>query len=186
MRDDHFGDDGDLTGIMEELDSFESDNMGALEESLLAPEQPAGIMSVAQALASNDPLENIRKELVPANHEQRLFIDVYSALLDLNSAGISILFDRRTFPQLNRLKGYLKEIGADKTRASLEEIMAFIVSRLGQRPDAEDLFDLVGEEDFESMARTHDLDSESMVDEMERRLLQYARKNLNRLKRAGE
>jgi Cys-tRNA synthase (O-phospho-L-seryl-tRNA:Cys-tRNA synthase) len=149
----------------------------SIEEAFRHMNEPAGIMTISQALDSDDPLSNIMNELSGRNKEQRLFRDVFGAILDINSAGPSILWDRISFSEVDQLLEYLNEIEALKTRGAIMEMREFIVSRLGDRPDEDELFDFVMSDEFENIARPHDLKYESMVDEMEERLLEFAEAN---------
>lgn len=59
----------------------------------LFKDKPLNKMTVREALKSDDPIENIRNEMGEKD-SQKLFSLLYSAILEINSAGAGILFDR--------------------------------------------------------------------------------------------
>lgn len=181
MKDFGFDDDPDLTELMDELESIVEDNRETLEDLSSDTGARAGIMTISQALASNDPLINLRNEMSGSNSEQRLFINVYGAMLDIDSAGVSILWDRNPFAEVDRLAQQLREIRALDTLAAIKELRSLLVQRLGDPPDQDKLYDFIMEGEFESMAKIHDLKAMRMADEIEARLLEYARANAHKL-----
>jgi hypothetical protein len=181
LKDFGFDDDPDLTELMDELESIVEDNRETLEDLSSDTGARAGIMTISQALASNDPLINLRNEMSGSNSEQRLFINVYGAMLDIDSAGVSILWDRNPFAEVDRLAQQLREIRALDTLAAIKELRSLMVQRLGDPPDQDKLYDFIMEGEFESMAKIHDLKAMRMADEIEARLLEYARANAHKL-----
>jgi hypothetical protein len=181
LKDFGFDDDPDLTELMDELESIVEDNRETLEDLSSDTGARAGIMTISQALASNDPLINLRNEMSGSNSEQRLFINVYGAMLDIDSAGVSILWDRNPFAEVDRLAQQLREIRALDTLAAIKELRSLLVQRLGDPPDQDKLYDFIMEGEFESMAKIHDLKAMRMADEIEARLLEYARANAHKL-----
>jgi hypothetical protein len=53
------------------------------------------------------------------NRPQRIVIDAFAANLEINSAGLSILFDRFDRRELKRIASALRAIGADRTHTDL-------------------------------------------------------------------
>lgn len=167
--------------MMDELESIVDDNSEILEPASDFMDRPLGIMTVRQALESNDPLANTNNELYMVNHEQRLFRKIFGASLEVYSAGISMLWDRMGQKDIDELAGYLLEIRADNTLSAIKEIRDLLVSELGATFSEDQLFDLVGSEKFEEMVRPYDLKYKEMSEEMEEKLLIFAKKNIKRL-----
>jgi hypothetical protein len=106
---------------------------------------------------------------------------VYAGIPEINSAGVSILWDRFSFDEVDQLREYLREIGAHKTCDAIENVRGLIINKLGETPDEDALFDFVCTEEFEAAVRPFDLQYESLVEEMEQKLLAYARAHVNEL-----
>ncbi len=177
-------DDGSGFGFQEMIDELESivdDNSEILEPASDFMDNPLGIMTVGQALESNDPLANINNELYMVNREQRLFRNVFSASLEVYSSGISMLWDRMSQKDIDKLAEYLSEIQADDTLCAIKEIRNLVASELGAPFTEDQLFDFVGSEKFEEMVRPFDLKYQEMSEEMEETLLNFAKRNIRKL-----
>jgi hypothetical protein len=181
MKGPHSKSDDDLQSMMDELNAMVEGNKDVIEEAKEELGKPMGIMTIREALDSEDPLSNIIGELSGFTRERKVFETVYAGLLEINSAGVAILWDRLTLAEVDRLAGHLKEIGANQTYKALKEIRRFIVSRLGDPPDDDDLFELVGSEEFENQSRPYDVQFETLVREIEDKLMDYAKENVESL-----
>lgn len=170
--------------MMAELDAVLEQSKGILDDTVAQLTRPSGLMTVREALETDDPLSNIRAELWGYTEEQRIFELVHSAILEVNSGGVSMLWDHLRFDEIDRLAGYLEEMGAQKTCLAIKEIRGLIVTALGDPPGDDAVFDFVGSDEFEKSARPFDLQFEAMVEEMESKLLEFARANVESLEQS--
>ncbi len=186
MKDYDIAGDDAFQDLIDELDAFADEDRDVIDAALTELAAPAGAMTIREALNSDDPLDNIRAEIHMCSDEQILFAHVYAGLTEVNSAGVSILWDRFPFEQADLLMKHLREIKAPKTLTALQALRDFITERLGQKPDEDAVFDLVGSEEFEAAARPYDVQYRGYVEEMEHRLLEYARAHVAALEQAPE
>ena len=140
------------------------------------------LRALQRALASED-LGAVR-ELLPvlpgdaANKAQRVVIHAYAAILEVNSAGLSILFDRYNRRELRQVSSALAAIGADRTLgdfSQLERALARAVARGRSR--------LQAAEWLATKPETVRVDRKSgrHVSEMEKKLLPYCKAHVDQL-----
>lgn len=170
--------------VMEELEAVLEKSTAIIDDAIPQLTRPLGTMTIREALETDDPLSNIRAELWGYTEEQRVFELVHGAILEVNSGGVSMLWDRLTFDEIDRLAEYLEQMGAQETCMAIKEIRGFVVAALGDPPGEEALFDFIGSDEFEKMARPFDLKFETMVEEMESKLLEFAKANVRSLEQS--
>jgi len=149
----------------------------------LFKEKPAGRMSVKDALESSDPLENIRNEMGEKDI-QKLFSLLYSAIMEVNSAGAGILFDRYNKEEMGTIYNNYKTLGAEIFCNGIEKIREFIKIKLGETYYEDDYFELCDTKEYNTLDREITLQYEEMVAEMENALLKFARQNIEELENA--
>ncbi len=184
MSDQNSDTDYGFENIMVELDAVLEKSTAGLDADIPQLTKPSGTMTIREALEADDPLGSIRSELWGYTEEQRIFELVHGAILEVNSGGVSMLWDRLPFDEIDRLAQYLEGMGAQQTYLAIKEIRGFIVTAVGDPPGREALFDLVGSPEFEKMARPFDLQFEAMVEEMEGKLLEFAQANVESLEQS--
>ena len=84
---------------------------------------PARIARLERALARKEPLPAVRA-LIPdeGNPQQMVVARAFACLLETDSAGLSILFDRFTARERKQLRASLEQIGATRTVAAFDRI----------------------------------------------------------------
>ena len=118
---------------------------------------PARVAKLARALARSNPLPAVRR-LIPdeGNAAQNVVVRAFACLLEADSAGLSILFDRFDARERKRLRASLEAIGATRTAADLDRLA---------KADA-------------AARRTIDRHRVRHVKEIETKLIRYCRNNL--------
>ena len=136
------------------------------------------IAVVEKALASSEPLAKVREAIAETNEEQRVVMWAFACLLETNSAGLSILLDRFTGPELGRMEKALDTIGAKRTLADLRKLrQAFVAARhSGQSRD-----DAAEAVDRGALGRASARAREAHVREMEDRLLSFCKAHVAEL-----
>ena len=78
------------------------------------------------ALASEDPLASVREAIEEDNRDQQVVVWAFACLLETNSAGLSVVFDRFDESELERIAEALAAVGASRTLADLRAMQAFV------------------------------------------------------------
>jgi hypothetical protein len=86
---------------------------------------PAQITRLERALARKRPLPAVR-ELIPdeGNREQMIVVRAFACLLETDSAGLSMVFDRFDARERKRMRAALEAIGARQTVSAFDRISA--------------------------------------------------------------
>ncbi len=171
--------DDNLKNLVNELNKVYDDNKDVIEQALGELNQPAGDMSIREAIKSDDPLTNIYQEIWGINKEQKAFIMSYEAILTINSGGISMLWDHYEFEEVIKLENFMEEIGAKKVCSAISHAKRFIVEQIGDKPDEDELFDLIFSDEFENLCKQYILQTDLIIEEIEKQLLKYANDNIN-------
>jgi hypothetical protein len=145
-----------------------------LIESVVHPKK----MTLAQALESDSPLENINNSLSGKTAAQRSFRLLYAAILEVNVSGLLILFDRFSSRELDEIRARYGELGARKLCAGMDRVNRVLREQLGAKPAKQKRLKFLSFPPAE--LRALDVDT-SIAREMERVLLRYARKSIAEL-----
>lgn len=134
------------------------------------------------ALASKDPLSAVRGAIEEDNPDQQVVVWAYACILETNSAGLGIVFDRFEEPEVARIAKALEAIGASKTLSDLRVLQAAVA-----QGEASGLSRLDASEALEDQAEPRRIQRqfESQVAEMEACLLSYCRDHLDSLAAGG-
>lgn len=156
---------------MEDADTLFGDNPDLFRDI------PINKMSVREALESNDPLENIRNEM-GEKEIQKLFSLLYAAIMEVNSAGAGILFDRYDREEIGTMYDHYKNFGAGLFCNAIDKIRSFITERLGDTYSDDDFFELCDTKEYIAIDRAVTRQYEAMCREMEQALLGFVRQNI--------
>ncbi|NJL60241.1 MAG: hypothetical protein HC887_12030 [Desulfobacteraceae bacterium] len=176
MKTENLSDEADaiIKKAIEDADRLFEDNPDLFKE------KPAGIMSVRQALESDDPLENIRNEM-GEKEIQKLFSLLYAAIMEVNSAGAGILFDRYDREEIEIMYNHYKDFGAGLFCNAIDKIQSFITERLGDTYSDDDFFELCDTKEYIAIDRAVTRQYEAMCREMEEALLGFVKQNIGQL-----
>jgi hypothetical protein len=98
---------------------------------------------------------------------------MFAAILEVNSAGPGILFDRFTFSEVRNMASEYERIGAKEFPEALGELIDFAITRFGLDPSEDQIMTLMDNPAFEALDRKHALKSEACRDGMEKALISY-------------
>ena len=140
------------------------------------------VAAIRKALRSNDPVEalaNVRA-LVPDDGEgpQQVVVYAYASILEVNSAGLSILFDRFEDDELARCRTAFEVIGARRTLADFRALHALFAQALAEGKDRFAASEWLLEHPD---CRTIDRQSEIHVGELESALLAYCQGHIEEI-----
>jgi hypothetical protein len=145
------------------------------------PRPTLRLTTIRRALASGDRFEAItaiREAIAEKNREQKIVVWVYACILETNSAGLTILFDRYTPPEITKMERALVESGAAGTAADLRTLRQELETAVDGGMTREDAIELLQES---KVARAIDRAHEAHVQEMETRLWEYCAKHDEKL-----
>lgn len=154
--------------------------------SLPSPAKPARKISrktrlagLEKALASDDALGRIR-QLIPddGENEQAVLIYAHACILETNSAGLSIVFDRFDPEELDRIEKSLHAIKASKTLLAFRQLRRLFSSEIKAGRNAVDAGEWMA---AKPAVRRIDKNSGALVAEMERKLLAFCRSHVEQL-----
>ena len=132
------------------------------------------VAAIRKALQSDDPVEALAavRSLVPDDGEgpQQVVVYAYACILEVNSAGLSILFDRFEDDELARCQAAFEAIGAERTQADFRTLHALYAHALAKGKDRLAASEWVVEHPD---ARLIDRQSDMYVNELESALLAY-------------
>ena len=135
--------------------------------------------ALQRALASNEPLAQIRS-LIPDDgaDEQEVVASALACIQETRSSGLSILFDRFDDDELEKIDHSLESIGAERPLAEFRKLAEAFQRAIANDEDRQDAAErLVAEADSQRIDRA----SESLVQEMEEKLLAYCQRNVEAL-----
>jgi hypothetical protein len=142
--------------------------------------------TLQKALAVDDTFDALTtiRELIADDgaNEQEVVVYAYACILETSSAGLSILFDRFDDVELAKIDRSLESIGATQTLNELRGLTgAFrgLVAKGLKRLDAAET--LVEQPDTQRVDRA----SDAHVEEMEQKLLEFCRQNVEALAAVG-
>lgn len=167
--------------IFDELNKLVEDNKDIFEEAAKEIEKIADDISIKDAIKSDDPLNQIYSKIKGINESQSNFILCYESILTINSSGLSGLWDKHDFADVVKLGEFLKEIGAQKMSSAIFVSHNFIVENIGNTPDEDELFELICDGDFEDFIRQYYEKNKEFIEEIELKLLEYAKNNISSL-----
>ena len=139
------------------------------------------LATIRKALAGDDTFEalsSIRELIVEKGKQQQVVVWVYACILETNSAGLSILFDRFTPREISRFERALREIGSTRTAADLPTLRESVEQAVDDGLSRLDASESVHES---PLGRAIAKRTERQVGEMEAKLLAYCVAHLNEL-----
>lgn len=144
------------------------------------------VAALRTALQSVDPAEALAqlRALVPDDGEgaQQVIVYAYACILEVNSAGLSILFDRFEDDELAKCRAALEAIGAERTQADLRTLHALFVQALAEGRDRFAASEWVVEHPD---TRSIDRQSDIHVSELESALLAYCDRHMEEIAAGG-
>ncbi len=134
------------------------------------------LAAVEKALAckkASDALEKLRA-LVPDDGDdaQEVVVYGYACILETNSAGLSILFERFDDAELEKVRRSLEAIGAVRTLAALSGLLESFASAIAGGKSRLDACEWLS---AQSIPQRVDQESETHVSEMEGKLVAFCR-----------
>ena len=148
--------------------------------------QARSVAAIRKALRSNEPAEALAavRALVPDDGEgpQQVVVYAYACILEVNSAGLSILFDRFEDEELAKCHAAFEAIGAERTQADFRRLHALFAQALAEREDRFAASEWVVEH---PNARPIDRQSDMYVSELESALLAYCDRHVDEIARSG-
>lgn len=157
----------------------EADNQ-LKQYSDICKDKPLYKMTVNEALESDDPIENIRNEMGEKDI-QKLFSLLYAAIMEVNSAGGGILFDRYSKEDIETMYNQYKRFDAGLFCNAIDKIRNLIKEKIGETYSDDDYFSLCDTEEYIKLDREITLQYEDMCTEMEVALIKFARQNIDAL-----
>jgi len=157
----------------------EADNQ-LKQHSDLFKDKPLYKMTVREALESDDPIENIRNEMGEKDI-QKLFSLLYAAIMEVNSAGAGILFDRYSKEDIEAMYNQYKRFDAGLFCKAIDKIRNLIKEKIGETYSDDDYFSLCDTEEYIKLDREITLQYEDMFKEMEVALIKFVRQNIDAL-----
>jgi hypothetical protein len=136
------------------------------------------LSKLKKALSSGDPLPQVRELIAERNKEQQVVVWAYACILEVNSAGLTIAFDRFTPPELAKIGAALREIGATQTLADLALLRRAFDDATEHGMSRMEASEAVTES---ALGRERGRAHEAHVQEMEGRLLAYCREKVEQL-----
>jgi len=146
----------------------------------LFKDKPLYKMTVREALESDDPIENIRNEMGEKDI-QKLFSLLYAAIMEVNSAGAGILFDRYSKEYIETMYNQYKKFDTGLFCNAIDKIRNLIKEKIGETYSDDDFFSLCDTEKYIKLDREITLQYEDMCKEMEAALIKFARQNIDAL-----
>jgi hypothetical protein len=141
----------------------------------------ARLATIRKALASADAfsaLTTIREAIAEENGAQKVVVWAHACILETSSAGLTILFDRFTLPEIGRIERALVRIGAARTASDLKGLRTVFERAVdGGRPALDAADDLNESE----LGKTMDKAYRAHVQEMETKLLAYCAQHAQEL-----
>jgi hypothetical protein len=138
----------------------------------------AQLRRVRRALATKEPLVNVREAIAERNREQKVVVWAFACILETGAAGLPILLDRFTRAELGRIEAALEEIGARVAVKELRALRRAFEKARGAGKSRYVASDAVGGSRLgRAVTRRH----ATHVEEMEARLLAYCRQHVERL-----
>jgi hypothetical protein len=132
--------------------------------------QTTRLAAIRKALASDDPLSGVREAIAEENKQQRVVVWAYACILETSSAGLTILFERFTPPEILKIERALAAIGAAQTAADLRTLRQAFENAVDAGSSREDASDGLHES---AAGRAINRKYERQAQEMEARLLAY-------------
>jgi hypothetical protein len=130
----------------------------------------ARMAMIRDALASSEPLASVREVIAESNREQKTVVWAYACLLEANSAGLTILFDRFTPAEIGRIERALVEIGATGTASNLRSLRQAVEKTIAGGASRAKASEALGDS---ATGKAIDSDHHAQVQEIEAKLLAY-------------
>ncbi len=165
----------ELQEALTEATEFANQNSDIFEN------KPAGLMSIKKALKSDDPLVNIRKEMGDRTKEQKTYVLLFAAILEINSSGVFELFLNLDMEEVDTIYREYKKLGAELLCSQIEEIREFLKKKLRNRYKTEHIFGLLGDEDQQKLDRKLAKQHKAVCEEIETKLLEFVKMNIDKL-----
>jgi hypothetical protein len=138
----------------------------------MPPKKGNKLAVIRKALASSDPLGNVREAIAEENKTQKVVVWAFACILETNSAGLTILFERFTLPEIARIERTLAEIGASRTLADLRALLEVFQMARDRGVPRFDASDALNES---AIGRAANKRGQAQVAEMEAKLLEYCK-----------
>ena len=150
------------------------------------PARARSVAAIRKALQSNGPAEALAsvRALVPDDGEgpQQVVVYAYACILEVNSAGLSILFDRFEDDELAKCQAAVEAIGAERTQLDLRTLHALFARALAEGKDRFTASEWVAEHPD---ARAIDRQADLYVTELESALLTYCDRHVEEIAASG-
>lgn len=159
-------------------DDFElSEEDWDIINSVTQPEQ----MSIEEALQSKDPLGNINNNLSGKSKSQKAYRLLYAAILEVNTAGVAILFDRFTDREIGTIYKKYRELNAHRLCNAIDDLKNIIKKELGAKSSKNKISNFFNSTPIREVKAIYKKNND-IVDEMEKQLTEFAGNNINELK----
>ena len=140
------------------------------------------LAKLSAALAQDDAFEALSKvrELLPDDGEgaQQTVVYGYAAVLEVNSSGLSVLFDRLDDEELWKCRAALDAIGAEHTLHAFDTLHPAFVKMIAAGTDR---FEAAERLAAQPATRRLDREHQNHVGEMEQKLLAFCRTHVAEL-----
>lgn len=147
-----------------------------------ATKQKQRLAALKKALTSARALEALEKvrALIPDDSAgaQQVVVYGFACLLEVSSAGLSILFDRFEEDELERIGASLEAIGALQTLAAFGKLQRAFVSAVAGGRDRLDAAEWIA---ARADSRRIDRDAKAHATEIEQKLLAFCKAHLDQL-----
>jgi hypothetical protein len=145
-----------------------------------------GLAALKKALGAPDAAEALAncRALIPDDGQgpQQVVVHAYACVLEVDSAGLSILFDRFDDDELARCQSALDAIGATGALTDFRTLHTMFRSALASGKDRVAASEWLTEQ---SEAKAIDRNHEMHAKELERRLLDYCAGHVDEIAAAG-
>jgi hypothetical protein len=142
----------------------------------MSQRKPTRLEQLRALLSSDDALGAVREAIDEDNREQQVVVWVYACILETNSAGLSIVFDRFDDEEVAIMANGLEAIGAERTLSDLRALQAALARAVGLGRTRREAADEIA-----TMAEGRGGRSNAQVDEMEQQLLAFCRAHVESL-----
>jgi hypothetical protein len=146
---------------------------------IMKTQRLAAMKKAFSAGTAFDALHEVR-ELVPDNGmgAQQAVVYGFACILEANSAGLSILFDRFEDDELEKIRSSLEAIGAIRTLADFRQLQGVFASAVAGGRDRLDASEWMA---VQPESQRIDRESEAHVREMEQKLLEFCKTHVDEL-----
>ena len=176
-----------VPAILPTVSAFCNRNLETVGASRIAPvTAKKGLAALEKALGAPDAAEALAncRELVPDEGKgpQQVVVYAYACVLEVTSAGLSILFDRFDDDELAKCESAIEAIGATGALADFRTLQTMFRTAIA---DGKDRFAASEWLTEQSEARAIDRNHDRHANELERRLLDFCRSHADDIAAGG-